>query len=903
MSPADQQEPSTLTLAQNARRSLVSNDKAYGYFALSALEEAGAVDLARLPYCLRVLLENVLRHTGRNDVDDDDVRRLAGWSPSSSDIIPVSFHPARVLMQDYTGIPTLVDLAAMRDAMVALGRDPQMVNPQIPVDLVIDHSLIVDEAGHAGAMNFNLAVEFCRNAERYQLAKWAQSAFERIRVVPPGKGILHQVNIEHIATLVCSDTEHGGEPLLYPDTMVGTDSHSTMVNGIGVLGWGVGGIEAEAAMLGLPLVVPLGRIIGVRLTGELTEGVTATDIVLTMTQRLRAFGVVDTFVEFFGPSAQNLTVADRVTLANMSPEYGSTCAFFPIDRATIDYLELTGRTPEQIRRVEAYARAQRLWSEPDAPEPLYSAVIDFDLGEVTPSAAGPRRPQDWVALADIPQNFQTQMKVEPAPAQDGITDGAIALAAITSCTNTSNPAVMIGAGLLARKAVARGLSVKPWVKTSLTPGSRVVGGYLEASGLQADLDRLGFQVAGYGCATCGGNSGPLADWVEEEIVAKNAVAVAVLSGNRNFEARIHPLAKANYLMSPPLVVAYALAGSVKIDLTTQPIGYGRDGEPVFLKDIWPSTQEIMAVLAEVVTPALFRTYYADLFAGDATWNGLEAPRGQRFPWNMASTYIRRPPYFDDLSEGTANPPAIAQARALLILGDSITTDHISPVGDIAADSPAGRLLASHQVARRDFNAYGSRRANHEVMVRGTFANIRLRNEMVPGIEGGMTRHVPSGDVLPIFDAAMRYAEDGQPLLVIAGKEYGSGSSRDWAAKGARLLGVRAVLAESFERIHRSNLIAMGVLPLQFPAGTTRLTLELDGSELIELVGFENWTTPGETLQARITRADGTLTTVTMQGRLDTANELKVWRAGGILPFVLGRLAGQAPNIDEAAHVA
>ncbi|MEW6453319.1 MAG: aconitate hydratase AcnA [Pseudomonadota bacterium] len=889
-----------MSLAQTSRRSFVSGGKSHGYFALLALEAAGLIDLDRAPYCLRILLENVLRHVGRNDVADADVAKLAGWSPSNADIIPVPFHPARVLMQDYTGIPTLVDLAAMRDAMVALGRDPHGVNPQIPVDLIIDHSLIVDEAGHAGAMSFNLAYEFRRNAERYQLAKWAQSAFDGIRVVPPGNGILHQINIEHIATLVRKGTESEAD-LAYPDTMVGTDSHSTMVNGIGVLGWGVGGIEAEAAMLGLPLMMPLGRIIGVRLTGELSDGVTATDIVLTMTQRLRAFGVVDTFVEFFGPSAGKLTVADRVTLANMSPEYGSTCAFFPIDRATIDYLDLTGRSPDAIRFIEDYAKAQKLWRDDAAPEPAYSAVIEFDLGDVVPSVAGPRRPQDRVSLADVGENFRTEMKSAPSGGPDGIGNGSVVLAAITSCTNTSNPAVMIGAGLLAKKAVERGLTVKPWVKTSLTPGSRVVGGYLEASGLQADLDRLGFQVAGYGCATCGGNSGRLADWVEEDIVAKDAVAVAVLSGNRNFEARIHPLAKANYLMAPPLVVAYALAGSVDIDLTTEPIGMSADGQPVFLKDIWPSSDEILAVLSAVVTPAMFRKYYADLFAGDTAWNALEAPKGLRFSWDPTSTYIRRPPYFDEAADPSADTD-IKGARPLLVLGDSITTDHISPVGDIAVDSPAGRLLSSHQVSQRDFNAYGSRRSNHEVMVRGTFANIRLRNEMVPGIEGGITRHLPSGEVLPVFDAAMRYKDEGVPLVVVAGKEYGCGSSRDWAAKGARLLGVRAVLAEGFERIHRSNLIAMGVLPLQFPAGTTRRTLGIDGSERIDVTGFDEWSGPGKTVEARIVRADGSEVRVAMRCRLDTINEFKVCRAGGILPFVLHRLAQQESNRNETANV-
>lgn len=892
-----------MTSDSGARRIFNSHSQVFACHALSAIEERYGIVLATRPYCLRVLLENVLRNVGINDISDEDVRRLIAWSPSSDDVIPVPFHPARVLMQDYTGIPTLVDLAAMRDAMVARGRAAGDVNPQIPVDLVIDHSLIVDEAGHAGAMSLNLVHEFRRNSERYQLAKWAQSAFDGIRVVPPGKGILHQVNIEHIATLVRTQRQADGTLLAYPDTMVGTDSHSTMVNGIGVLGWGVGGIEAEAAMLGLPLVVPLGRIVGVRLTGAVREGVTATDIVLTLTQRLRAVGVVDAFVEFYGPSAGRLSVADRATLANMSPEFGSTCGFFPIDRATIDYLELTGRSPDHVQLVEAYAKQQGLWRDDEALEPEYSHVVDFDLGMVEPSVAGPRRPQDRVTLPQVAENFRSQMKCQPKGGGEGIDNGSVILAAITSCTNTSNPAVMIGAGLLARKAVQRGLTSKPWVKTSLTPGSRVVSGYLEATGLQADLDRLGFQVAGYGCATCGGNSGQLDPAIEEEIISRQAVAVAVLSGNRNFEARIHPLAKANYLMSPPLVVAYAIAGTVDIDLTSTPLGTDAAGTPVFLRDIWPSSQEILELLSQAVTPELFRKYYADLFAGDAVWNALEASRGQLFPWQPSSTYIRRPPYFDERIDAKDTASAIKDARLLLLLGDSITTDHISPVGDIAAASPAGQLLSSHQVAQRDFNAYGSRRANHEVMVRGTFANIRLRNEMVPGVEGGVTRHVPSGDVLPVFDAALRYAGEGVPLVIVAGREYGCGSSRDWAAKGTRLLGVRAVMAESFERIHRSNLIAMGVLPLQFPEGVTRATLMLDGSEQIDLEGFDAWTKPGETLTARITRPDGAVLTVEMRGRLDTANELKVWRAGGILPFVFRRLLESGAQPEGRADVA
>lgn len=872
----------------------------FEYFSVPGLQREGVGRSSRLPFCLRILAENVLRNIGQSDLSWEDLDRLLKWNASTAQTLEVPFHPARVLMQDYTGIPTLVDLAALRDGMAKLGQSPARINPQIAVDLVIDHSLIVDQAGHAGAMRFNLGREFERNAERYALAKWAMSSFDNMRVVPPGNGILHQINIENIAQVVRVD-RNAGRALAFPDTMVGTDSHSTMVNGIGVLGWGVGGIEAEAAMLGLPLVVPLRRVVGVRLGGSLRAGVTATDLVLTLTQRLRTFNVVDSLVEFFGPALSKLAVTDRVTIANMAPEYGSTCAFFPIDAATLRYLTVTGREPSQIALVEAYAKAQGLWFDDTVAAPDYSAVLDFDLGDVEPCAAGPRRPQDRVLLAEIGEDFRNTFDVAPKR-DDSLTDGAVVVAAITSCTNTSNPAVMLAAGLLARNAVRRGLKSKPWVKTSLTPGSRVVGAYLRESGLQSHLDELGFQVAGYGCATCGGNSGRLDQAVEQQIQDTGVVACAVLSGNRNFEARIHPFARANYLMSPPLVIAYALTGNVSVDLTTEPIGTGHDGHEVFLGDIWPDDAEIQSLLDGLLSASLYRANYADLFKGDDEWRSLEGHVSPRFPWDPDSTYIRRPPYLDDFRVEPKAAANVIGARALLMLGDSTTTDHISPVGDIALDSPAGRFLTEHGVHRADFNAYGARRSNHEVMVRGTFANIRLRNEMVPGVEGGMTRHVPDNKVMPVFDAAERYASEGVPLLIIAGREYGTGSSRDWAAKGTRLLGVRAVIAESFERIHRSNLIMMGVLPLQFTPGVTRKTLRLDGGESFDILDLDSRAAPGSTLQLHIRRTDGTVTIAELLCRLDTANEVKVWAGGGMMPYVLRRLSHHAPSESSASTV-
>jgi aconitate hydratase len=868
-------------------RRLDAGPSRQSYFSLAAAPGATPERIAVLPFCLRVLAENVLRNIGHNGVTNTDLAAILAWSPESRDTIAVPFHPARVLMQDYTGIPSLVDLAALRDAMAKLGGDPKRINPHIPVDLVIDHSLSVDAAGRADAVKLNRAREYGRNGERYGLAKWAQLAFDNMRVVPPGNGILHQVNIEHIAQVVRT-MQRGAETIAFSDTMVGTDSHSTMVNGIGVLGWGVGGIEAEAAMLGLPLVVPVTRVVGVRLTGRLQDGVTATDLVLTLTKRLREVNVVDALVEFTGPALGGLAVADRVTLANMAPEYGSTCAIFAIDAETIRYLALTGRDPPQVALVEAYAKAQGLWRDASTPEPRYSAVVDFDLAMVEPSASGPKQPQSRVALKDVPANFSAEMATASG-ALDALSNGAVVIAAITSCTNTSNPAVMMAAGLLARNAVARGLKAKPWVKTSLTPGSRVVGGYLEESGLQADLDRLGFQVAGYGCGTCGGMSGDLSESVEKEIGERNLVACAVLSGNRNFEARIHPLARANYLVSPPLVVAYAIAGHIGIDLTTEPLGNDDKGAPVYLRDIWPTNAEIGKACASALSPALFHSHYAHLFDGGEEWTALGVAGSTLYPWDAASTYLRRPPYLDKFRPEADAVAGLKGARPLLILGDGITTDHISPVGAIAADSPAARHLQQSGVAAKDFNAYGARRANHEVMVRGTFANIRLKNEMAGGREGGLTRYKGTGEPLTVFDAAMRYAGEGVQLVIFAGREYGAGSSRDWAAKGSQLLGVRAVIAESFERIHRANLVSMGILPLLFPEGVTRKTLALDGTETIDLPDLARRVAPRAAIPGRIHRADGSAVDVAFTCGIATANEVAVWAAGGMMPFVLRRM--------------
>ncbi|TRO83104.1 aconitate hydratase AcnA [Trichloromonas acetexigens] len=875
------------------RRTLAVAGTPYDYYSLAAAAEQLG-DLSRLPHTLKILLENLLRHEDGETVTTADMRALAGWLERRHGEREIAFRPARVLMQDFTGVPAVVDLAAMRDALVRAGGEAQTVNPRIPVDLVIDHSVTVDYYGTADAFARNVAAEMERNRERYTLLRWAQLAFDQFRVVPPGTGICHQVNLEYLGRTVWSE-EQDGRKLAYPDTLVGTDSHTTMINGLAILGWGVGGIEAEAAMLGQPVSLLIPEVVGVRLTGALRAGVTATDLVLTLTEMLRAYGVVDKFVEFFGPGLNRLPLADRATIANMAPEYGATCGFFPIDGITLDYLRLTGRDEATLALVEAYAKAQGLWRTDDAPEPLFSAVLELDLAEVVPSLAGPKRPQDRVPLTALKaateqaigaQNLERS--VQMAGTEQELRPGDLVIAAITSCTNTSNPAVMLGAGLLAKKAVARGLGVRPWVKTSLAPGSPVVSDYLQRTGLQDFLDRLGFRLAGYGCTTCIGNSGPLDEPVARAIAEGDLAVGAILSGNRNFEGRIHPLTRLNWLASPPLVVAYALAGTTRIDLDREPLGTGSDGKPVFLREIWPSPAEI-AELAGRIDAELFRARYANVFHGQESWRQLPVPTGLTYAWDSASTYVQEPPFFLSPTEVERGFAGFRDARVLALLGDSITTDHISPAGAIPAESPAGRYLLDRGVPQEEFNSYGARRGNHQVMLRGTLANIRIRNEMVPGVEGGVTRHLPSGAELSIYDGAMRYQAEGTPLLIVAGKEYGTGSSRDWAAKGTLLLGVRAVLAESFERIHRSNLIGMGVLPLQFRPGENRKTLGLDGNERFSLDGGDQPLTPGQTLTLRINRGDGRAEVISVLCRLDTQIEVAYYQSGGILNDVLRRL--------------
>jgi aconitate hydratase len=798
-------------------------------------------------------------------------------------------------MQDFTGVPAVVDLAAMRDAMAKMQREPLKVNPLIPVDLVIDHSVMVDHFGHHGAFKDNVALEFERNHERYAFLKWGQGVFNNFRVVPPGTGICHQVNLEYLAKVVWWH-EQDGVRIAYPDTLVGTDSHTTMINGLAVLGWGVGGIEAESAMLGQPLSMLIPEVVGFKLAGSLPEGTTATDLVLTITQMLRAKGVVGKFVEFYGAGLDHLSLADRATIANMAPEYGATCGFFPIDDEAIRYMRLSGREESQIALVEAYAKAQGLWRSPTTPDPVFSDTLILDLSTVEPSLAGPKRPQDRVALGTVPASFAQTLEAEKPDADTArlpvvtqnyeLGHGDVVIAAITSCTNTSNPSVMIGAGLLARKALERGLRVKPWVKTSLAPGSQVVSDYLQQSELQSALDQLGFHLVGYGCTTCIGNSGPLPEAIAHHIETHDLTVAAVLSGNRNFEGRVNPHVKANYLASPPLVVAYALAGSVRINLKEEPIGVDSQGQPVYLKDIWPSTQEIHQVIRDIITPDIFLKRYQDVFKGGEEWQRIQVPQGKTYAWEKTSTYVQHPPYFENFSRENAPLSNITGARPLAILGDSITTDHISPAGSIKKDSPAGRYLQQHGVAPADFNSYGARRGNHEVMVRGTFANIRLRNEMVPGSSGGVTKFMPLGEVMPIYDAAIKYAETRTPLVIIAGKEYGTGSSRDWAAKGTQLLGVKAVIAESFERIHRSNLVGMGILPLTFKDGMNRQSLGLTGSEIFEITGLEQGITPRMDVRCRIIREDKTDLTITLTCRIDTLSEVEYYKNGGILPFVL-----------------
>jgi len=893
----------------STRATLTHAGTTYIYYSLARVQAGlSGLPVTVLPYSLKILLESLLRHEDGRSVTRADIETLARWQPGHLPDKEIAFMPARVLLQDFTGEPALVDLAAMRDAMAELGGDPGRIKPLLPAELVVDHSVQVDSFGSPESLRINAQLEFERNRERYSFLKWGQKAFQDFRVVPPATGIVHQVNLEYLARVVFRG-EEGGTPLLYPDTLVGTDSHTTMVNGLGVLGWGVGGIEAEAAMLGQPMSLLIPEVIGLRLHGELRAGATATDLVLTVTQMLRARGVVGKFVEFCGPGLRALSLADRATVSNMAPEYGATCALFPIDAETLNYLRTSGRRPDHIALVEAYARAQGLFHTEDSPEPSFTEVLTLDLASVESSLAGPRRPQDRVPLGEAKRRFAEALpslvgtRTDQSSGNghravtasiDGTTvelsDGSIVIAAITSCTNTSNPSVMLGAGLLAKKAVERGLRRKPWVKVSLAPGSKVVTEYLRASGLLPSLEALGFNVVGYGCTTCIGNSGPLPEPVSRAVEDGNLVVAAVLSGNRNFEGRINPQVRANYLASPPLVVAYALAGHMNVDLVTEPLGVGRDGTPVFLKDIWPSADEIQQLIRDALTTELFTQQYRDVFTGDQEWRALPVPGGSRFAWDPASTYVRRPPFFENMSREPAPLADIADARVLVMLGDSVTTDHISPAGSIAKSSPAARYLIERGVDPKDFNSYGSRRGNDEVMVRGTFANVRLRNLLAPGTEGGWTRHLPGGGQMSIYDAAVRYRGEGVPVLVIAGKEYGSGSSRDWAAKGPRMLGVRVVIAESYERIHRSNLVGMGILPVEFLPGETRGSLGLSGEERYRIEGVARGLGVRSRVRITATADGGKVSTFEGVVRIDTPVELAYYRHGGVLPYVLRQLA-------------
>ncbi len=912
------------------RSELTVGGKKLGYFSLPAFAKATGTDVARLPYSLRILLENLLRNEDGKAVEKKDIEAIAAWDAKAAPDKEIAFHPARVVLQDFTGVPAVVDLAAMRDAMAEMGGDPTRINPLFPSELVIDHSVQVDSYGKPESLLINAKKEHERNKERYQLLRWGQKAFDNFKVVPPDTGIVHQVNIEYLARVVFDS-----DGLAYPDTLVGTDSHTTMVNGLGVLGWGVGGIEAEAAMLGQPINLLIPQVIGVKLHGKLPEGATATDLVLTITRMLRDKGVVGKFVEFFGTGLGSLPLADRATIGNMSPEFGSTCGIFPIDAETINYVRLTGRSDEQAALIEAYAKAQGLFRTDDTPDPIYTDTLELDLGTVVPTIAGPKRPQDKIALSESKQAWKKTLgellavakknkpgngpvarwqgeggSSRPPPGHQGegepedlkvkltldnqemeLRHGSVVIAAITSCTNTSNPYVMLGAGLLAKNAAARGLSVKPWVKTSLAPGSKVVTEYLTKSKLLPELEKLKFNLVGYGCTTCIGNSGPLPEPVSAAIKEGDLVAVSVLSGNRNFEGRINPDVRANYLASPPLVVAYALAGRMDIDFANEPLGQDKSGKDVFLKDIWPSPADVSKVVRDNVDASMFKKGYAAVFEGDAAWRSLPVPEGSRFEWAPESTYVRKPTFFENLPKTPAPLADIAGARLLAKLGDSVTTDHISPAGNIAKTSPAAKYLMEHGVQPADFNSYGSRRGNHEVMMRGTFANVRLRNELAPGTEGGVTRHLPDGEQMSIYDASVKYQADGVPLLVIAGKEYGSGSSRDWAAKGTLMLGVSAVIAESYERIHRSNLIGMGVLPLQFADGQSRTTLELTGEESYDITGIADGMKPGKRVQVVATAADGSKKSFEAVARIDTAVELDYYKHGGILQYVLRQLVG------------
>ena len=883
----------------NTRRTLSVDGKDYDYFSLPAAAEGGLGDLTCLPYSLKVLLENLLRHEDGRSVTADDIKAIANWLENRRSDQEIAYRPARVLMQDFTGVPAVVDLAAMREAVVNMGGDPERINPQSPVDLVIDHSVMVDHAGTQEAMAKNIELEFQRNGERYAFLRWGSQAFDNFRVVPPGTGICHQVNVEYLAQVIWK-SENAGKTIAYPDTLVGTDSHTTMVNGLAVLGWGVGGIEAEAAMLGQPISMLLPEVVGMKLTGKLPAGTTATDLVLTVTEMLRAQGVVGKFVEFFGPGLDNLPLTDRATIANMAPEYGATCGFFPVDNETLRYLEFTSRNSDQIKLVEAYAKAQGMWRDSDSPDPMFTTTLDLDMNTVVPCVSGPTQPNERVDLDKAKSSFNealptlmagadTEKSVPVAGTDYALRSGDVVIAAITSCTNTSNPSVLVAAGLVAQKALEKGLQKKPWVKSSLAPGSQVVADYLQSAGLQKPLDALGFNVVGFGCTTCIGNSGPLDEPISDAITEGNLVATAVLSGNRNFEGRISPFVRANYLASPPLVVAYALAGSLNCDITTEPLGKDSEGEPVFLKDIWPTQQEVADTVAKALTPEMFSSRYSDVFTGPPEWQAVEADKTLTYDWDTVSTYVQHPPYFEGMAPDAGTVVDLMAARELAILCDSVTTDHISPAGSIAADSPAASYLNERQVPTREFNSYGSRRGNHEVMMRGTFANVRIRNEMAPGTEGGVTKHQPSGEQMSVYDAAMRYQREGVPLVIVAGKEYGTGSSRDWAAKGTQLLGVKAVIVESFERIHRSNLVGMGVLPLQFKDGENRQSLNIEGTETFDITGISDGITPRQDVSCTIHYADGSSKDITLLCRIDTLDEVEYHRHGGILQYVLRNL--------------
>jgi aconitate hydratase len=894
-----------------ARETLETSQGTFTVFRLDALEKRGIGDVSRLPFTIRILLEALVRRCDGDLVTEDDVENLAKWRPTNRDGKEVPFQPARVVLQDFTGVPAIVDLAAMRSTMERLGGDPSRINPDVPVDLVIDHSVQVDVFGTPLALQKNAEIEFERNRERYEFLRWGQTAFDNFRVVPPATGIVHQVNLEFLAKVVMT-AERGGETCLFPDTLVGTDSHTTMINGLGVLGWGVGGIEAEAAMLGQPSYLLMPDVIGFKLKGELKEGVTATDLVLTVTEILRKKGVVEKFVEFYGSGLSQMSLPDRATVANMAPEYGATMGFFPVDEETLRYLRRTARTDDEVDRVEAYTKLQGLFRTDDTPDPVFTDTLELDLSDVEPSLAGPKRPQDRISLSGMKGSFRKALTTPPAQrgfglstdelsqtatvslngTRENVGHGAVVIAAITSCTNTSNPSVMLGAGLLARKAAERGLKVPPYVKTSLAPGSKVVTEYLQASNLLSALSDLGFHLVGYGCTTCIGNSGPLPDPVASAVSDADLVAAAVLSGNRNFEGRVHPLVRANYLASPPLVVAYALAGTVDIDLTSEPIGKDVEGKPVHLREIWPSQDEVQDVLDAAIRPEMFRKLYANVWDGNQAWNDIPVTGGKLYEWQDTSTYIQEPPFFTELTRDVPISAPIRGARVLALLGDTVTTDHISPASDIPFDGPAGLYLRSHGLEKKDFNSFGARRGNDRVMVRGTFANIRIKNQLVPGVEGGVTTHIPSGEQMPIFDAAMRYKEEGTALVVLAGKEYGTGSSRDWAAKGTLLLGVKAVIAESYERIHRSNLVFMGVLPLQFRSGESVASLGLSGKETFDIAIPENLS-PRESIQVTAHREDGSTLQFEADARLDTPVEIRYYRNGGILHTVLRNMLAES----------